>query len=113
MTMLGGVPIRVIMPPRMVAKDSAISVSEGLRFARAAAFRSTGISRVRAATLFITADSAAEKPAMMAICVDSLRELSTMWRATMSMAPELDRPRLAMSTSAMMTVAGWPKPEKA
>ena len=29
------------------------------------------------------------------------------------MAPELDNPRLTTSTSAMITVAGWPKPEKA
>ena len=34
-------------------------------------------------------------------------------RAIISIAPEFDRPRLTMSTSAMITVAGCPKPENA
>ena len=58
-TTLGGVPISVSMPPRIVAKESGISVAAGLRLAFAAACMSTGMSRASAATLFITADRAA------------------------------------------------------
>ena len=59
---LGGVPISVIMPPRIDAKDSGINVSAGLRFSLLAACRSTGMRSASAATLFINAESAAETP---------------------------------------------------
>jgi hypothetical protein len=45
MTMLGGVPIRVIMPPRMVPKDSGISVSDTARLALRAASMSSDIKQ--------------------------------------------------------------------
>jgi hypothetical protein len=45
MTMLGGVPIRVIIPPRMVPKDSGISDSEIARLALRAASMSSDISK--------------------------------------------------------------------
>ena len=64
MTTLGGVPIRVTMPPRIEANDSGISVSAGLRLDFAAACMSTGINSASAATLFITADRAAAMLAM-------------------------------------------------
>ena len=113
MMMLGGVPISVIMPPSIDAKDKGISVSEGLRFAFAAAWMSTGINMARAATLFITADSAAAIPAITAICVcsDTAKRLTCL--AISSIAPEFDRPLLTINTNAMMIVAGWPNPEKA
>ncbi len=60
--MLGGVPISVIMPPRIEANEIGIRVSAGLRFAFFAAWISIGIRRARAATLFITA----ERPAASA-----------------------------------------------
>ena len=112
-TILGGVPISVIMPPRIDAKDSGISVNDGLLPAFLAACISTGMSKASAATLFIIAESAAARPDMMVICVPSLRDASTTWRATISIAPELESPRLTTRTKAMMTVAGCPKPEKA
>ena len=113
MTILGGVPIIVIMPPRMEANDSGISVSDGLRPAFLAAWRSSGISNASAATLFMTADSVAASPDMMPMCAASLRLESMKYLASSSMTPEFDSPRLTTSTSAMITVAGWPKPENA
>ena len=77
MMMFGGVPINVIMPPRMEAKDSAISDRDGLRPAFLAACKSTGMSNASAATLFMTAESAAASADMMLTCAASLREAST------------------------------------
>ena len=76
-TMLGGVPIIVTMPPRMVAKDSGISESDTDRPAFFAASISRLIRMTSAATLLITADSAAPTTAMMPIWVDSDRPAST------------------------------------
>ena len=69
MMILGGVPIMVIMPPSIDAKDKGIKVSEGLRLAFAAACRSTGINIASAATLFMTADRIAAIPAIAAMWV--------------------------------------------
>ena len=66
-TMLGGVPMRVIIPPRIVAKASGMSDSEAARFAFFAASMSRLISTTSAATLLMTADSAAPTPDMMPI----------------------------------------------
>ncbi len=104
--MLGGVPISVTRPPRIVANDSGIRVSAGLRLAFLAASRSTGMSRASAATLFITAESAAATPAIMAMWRETLRDASLTWRAIRSIAPELYRPRLTIRTIAMIAVAG-------
>ncbi len=76
MTMFGGVPINVIMPPRMDAKDRAMRESDGLRLLFFAAWRSSGISNASAATLFMTADSDAARPAMMPTWAASLRDES-------------------------------------
>ena len=111
--MLGGVPIMVIMPPSIDANDKGMSDKDGLRPAFFAACMSTGIRSASAATLFINADKPAARPAMIVMCVASLRDASTTYLATSSMAPEFDRPRLMMRTSAMMIVAGCPKPENA
>jgi hypothetical protein len=102
---LGGVPIRVIMPPRIDAKDNGISVKATLRLAFFAACISIGINRASAATLFMTADSTAETPDITLICINRERPPSITWRAINSIAPELDSPRLTINTSAMMTVA--------
>ena len=76
--MFGGVPISVIMPPRIEAKDSGIRDSDGLRPAFFAACMSTGISRASAATLFMMAERPAASADMMPMCVASLRDASTM-----------------------------------
>ena len=113
MMMLGGVPISVISPPRMEAKDSGIRLRPGWRRACDAAFMSIGIKSASAATLFISADSTAATPDITPICANSERPRATTCRASNSTAPELDRPRLTTSTSAMITVAGCAKPSKA
>ena len=113
MIMLGGVPISVIMPPRIDANDSGISVERTLRPAFLAACMSIGISSASAATLFIIADRIADTPDITLICKISDRPAPIIWRAISSIAPELNRPRLTINTSAMITVAWWPKPENA
>ena len=77
MTTLGGVPINVTMPPRIDANESGMRVSAGLRLAFRAACISTGISNASAATLFITALSAAAIVDMTAICRRRPREALT------------------------------------
>lgn len=113
MMMLGGVPIRVTIPPRIEAKDSGIRVSAGLRLPLAAASRSSGMSSASAATLFMTAESKAARPDMMPICAKTGRDASITLPAMYSTTPEFDRPRLTIRTRATTTVAGCPKPENA
>ena len=97
----------------MVAKDSGISESDTDRPAFFAPSMSRLIRMTSAATLLITADSAAPTTAMIPIWVDSERPASTTYCAISSTAPELIRAREAISTSAMMTTASCPKPSKA
>jgi hypothetical protein len=113
MTMLGGVPIIVIMPPRIVAKDSGISEAATARFAFSAASMSRGMSSARAATLLMTAESAAPATAMIPIWAGVDRSSASSRPAIRSTAPEFISPRETISTRAMMTTAGWPKPENA
>jgi len=110
-TMFGGVPIRVIIPPRIVANDSGIRLCPVGRFAFFAASMSSGIKRASAATLLMTAESPAPTAAMMAICNGSGRSGSTNLEAISSTAPDDDRPRLTIKTRAMIATAEWPKPE--
>ena len=77
MTMLGGVPISVTMPPRMLAKDMGMRVRAAVRFAFLAASMSTGISSASAATLFISVDSEADSEAITAMWAPRRRDLST------------------------------------
>ncbi len=111
MTMFGGVPISVASPPRIVAKDSGMRLSPGGRLAFFAVWMSTGISSASAATLFMKADITAPIPPRTAMCVPSGLALSMTPRVTIWIAPEFTSPREITSTSAMMTVASWPKPE--
>ncbi len=113
MMMLGGVPISVAMPPRMVAKDSGISDRPGLRPALRAVWMSTGISSASAATLFIKADKTAPTLPMIAICAPSLRPVATSVRVIRNTAPDRTSPADTISTSATTSVAGWPNPAKA
>ena len=111
--MFGGVPISVTMPPRMAAKASGISVSEGGRPAARAARMSSGIKRARAATLLTMLDSKAPTPLTMAIWVARLRFSFASPRVAKESAPEFSNAREATSTSATMTTAGLEKPENA
>ena len=96
----------VIMPPRIEAKESGIRVRPGLRWAFSEACRSRGIKSASAATLFITADRAADTPAMTLMCRRTLRVPSSRAPAIISIAPERYSPRLMISTSAMIMTAG-------
>ena len=105
-TILGGVPIRVTMPPRIVAKESGIRVRLGLRSPFRAASMSTGINSDSAATLFMTADSRPPTPDIRPIWGPIPLTPDTHTRAIASTTPELKRPRLTIRTRAMITVAG-------
>ena len=113
MMMLGGVPISVTMPPRMVAKLSGIRLRPGERPALRAVWMSTGISSASAATLFMKAESTAPMAPISAMWLPSDRVLSTRVRVIRNTAPERTRPAETISTSATTIVAGWPKPAKA
>ncbi|MCY1451621.1 hypothetical protein D9M71_684960 [compost metagenome] len=56
---MGGVPISVVMPPRIEAKDSGISTLPGASRCFAAICRAIGINSARAPTLFMKLDSTA------------------------------------------------------
>ena len=113
MMMLGGVPISVTMPPRMVAKESGIRLSPGARPALCAVWISTGINSASAATLFMKAESSPPIAPISAIWAPSARVESTSVRVISSTAPERTSPAETTSTSATTRVAGWPKPSKA
>ena len=111
--MLGGVPIRVAMPPRMVAKERGMRLSPGARPALRAVWMSTGMSRARAATLFMKAERSPPTAPMMAMWAPRRREESTSVWVISRTAPERTSPAETTSTRATTRVAGWPKPEKA
>ena len=60
----------------MQSELERIRDSDGLRPAFFAACKSSGINKASAATLFMTADSVADRPAMMPICAASRRPTS-------------------------------------
>jgi hypothetical protein len=112
-TILGGVPIIVTMPPRIVANESGISDSDTERPAFLAVSMSSVIRITSAATLLMIADSAAPATDITPIWVESERPASTTYCAISSTAPEFINAREAISTRAMMMTASWPKPAKA
>ncbi len=59
MMMLGGVPINVVMPPRIEPNETGISSMAGEMPALCAALIATGMSSARAPTLFMKPDSTA------------------------------------------------------
>ena len=111
--MLGGVPIRVISPPRIEPKESGMRSRAAERLALAADCRATGIIRARAPTLFMKADSTAATPDKAATCPWGEAAAGVTARRTKSTAPEAVRARLITSTAATVITAGWPKPAKA
>ena len=111
--MLGGVPINVTIPPRMVANDNGISDKAGVRPALRAVATSTGISKAKAATLFMKADRMPPVTPIKAICAPNERLASTNVRVIRNTAPDRTSPADTTKTSATTKVAGWPKPEKA
>ena len=109
----GGVPIRVVMPPRIEPKASGISTCPGASLRLRAICNATGISNASAPTLFMKPDSNAASPVSAAIESIGPALSGSATRASASTAPEVCRPRLSTSTQATVITAGWPKPAKA
>ncbi len=111
--MLGGVPIRVVMPPRSEAKARGIKNAEGgICFLRATGI-ATGINSASAPMLFMNADSTVTMPVSAANCT-IVPPFSRNSRSPIrSTTPEFCRPRLITSTAATVITAGLLKPLKA
>ncbi|KAF5051150.1 hypothetical protein DSECCO2_422080 [anaerobic digester metagenome] len=113
MTRLGGVPIRVMVPPRIDPKARGIRIFPGGRSSLRATWMATGISRANAPTLFMNADRTAPSAASAAMLAVGLASPGSTILLKTSTAPESCRARLSTSTQATVTTAGWPKPAKA
>ena len=110
---LGGVPIRVVVPPRMEPKASGISALPGGRFSRAEICRATGISSASAPTLFMKADRNAATAVSEKMASVGPALAGSTWRVSTSTAPEDCRPWLNISTQATVITAGCANPAKA
>ena len=67
--MLGGVPIIVIIPPKIEAKAIGINNKLGDLFCSQAVLSVTGNIRAKAPTLFMKADKIAITPLKLLICI--------------------------------------------
>ena len=67
MMILGGVPIIVIIPPKILAKARGMSITVGDRFCLTDVFSATGSMRANAPTLFIIADNMETTPLKLEI----------------------------------------------
>ncbi len=113
MMILGGVPINVIIPPNIDPKASGISSIDGERPALAADCNAAGMSIASAPTLFINEDKAPATPDNEPIWAVGDLSGGIRRRDRMFTAPEFTNPRLAIKTSATVTVAGLANPENA
>ena len=68
MMMFGGVPIMVIMPPKMLANARGMRIKLGERPCSLAVFKATGSNKASAPTLFMKADSTAATTHRLAMC---------------------------------------------
>ena len=109
----GGVPINVVMPPRIEPKASGIRTRPGGICWREATCSASGISSASAPTLFMNPESKAASAVSAAIVSVGPASVGMTARASASTAPELCRPWLSTSTQATVMTAGWPKPAKA
>ena len=103
---LGGVPISVVMPPRMVPKASGINTQPGDMSSRLASWMATGISNAMAPTLFMKPDNRAPRPTSASRLRVGPASRGSTRRANASTAPEVCRPRLSTSTQATVITAG-------
>ena len=110
---LGGVPIKVVMPPRIVPKASGISTWPGVISSRPDSCAATGINSAIAPTLFMKPDKSAPSPIKAAMLVSRPASRGRTVRANQSTAPVFCSPWLSTSTQATVITAGWPKPAKA
>jgi hypothetical protein len=109
----GGVPISVVMPPRMVPNDRGIRIRPGGRSSREATRIATGMSSASAPTLFMKPDITAPSTVSATIVSTGPALAGSRLRAARSMAPDDSRPRLSTSTQATVITAGCPKPSNA
>lgn len=113
-TRLGGVPTRVVTPPRMTPKVSGMKSFEGGVSVWAAIEATAGISMATAATLFIHAESSAEA----SISTTSSRVWSppaqrAMRRPKASATPVSRKAVLMKKMPKMVMTTGEAKPSKA
>ena len=111
--MFGGVPIRVISPPRMHANESGIRIALALCPALAAERSATGMRSPSVPTLFMKPETAAPVPESTAVYRRGASSTGATRRARSSVVPATASARPMTRTRATVTVAGWPKPSKA
>ena len=112
--MLGGVPTRVVVPPRIAPNASGMKSREGARPAWRARLATAGSSTAVAATLFMKAES--NPAAVMSSTIrGTSRSPTSAWiRLPMASAtPVLSRPSLMKKTESMVMTAGEEKPVNA
>ena len=109
----GGVPISVVMPPRIVAKASGISIRPGVVPSRPDIRTASGIRSASAPTLFITDDSPAPSPSTADMLPIRPACAGTTRRARRSIAPEVWSDRLSTSTQATVMTAPFANPSNA
>ena len=107
---LGGVPIIVIIPPKILAKAKGIKIILGERFCFVAVLRATGSINASAPTLFIIAEQIVATPLRLAIWVDWLFDNGAIFLDIKSTTPEFLSAWLIISTKATVITAGWPNP---
>ena len=111
--MFGGVPINVIKPPRIEAKESGISTTAGEREAFTADWMATGISSESAPILFMIADSGVAIRLSAPICIVGVLVAGAKRLLRLSTTPELLSARLRIKTAMTVMVAGCPNPVNA
>jgi hypothetical protein len=109
--MLGAVPIIVIMPPKMDAKDKGINVFDGFLLAFLFILMSAGIIIASAAMLFIKLDNKADTLPIITIWEVTLEMNFERCCVINSTAPEYTNPRLIIKTNATIITAGCPNPK--
>ncbi len=110
MMMFGGVPIIVIMPPRILANAIGNSRMVGERWRSAAVFSATGSMSASAPTLFMKADKTMTTSERLKMCGIWFFVNGITLREIRSTTPELRSARLMISTAATVTTAGCPNP---
>ena len=106
----GGVPIIVIIPPKILAKARGMRMILGDRFCLTDVFSATGSMSANAPTLFIMAENMEATLLKLEIWATLYFEKGIIFRAMRSTTPELLSARLIISTAATVITAGCPKP---
>ena len=110
MMTLGGVPIRVVMPPRRDANARGMRKSDAGCLPLLDTLTATGMRRLTAPMLFMNAERNADRPEsepIRRLAYSGMREIQPAIESTM---PEFCSARLSTRTAATVTTAGCPKP---